>query len=64
MLDRIFTMFKTDSVNKITFTTQMIGSIMKLIDTEFEGDTYSKNQAIDSIIDILQSQKSKNPDGS
>jgi hypothetical protein len=63
MLDKLFLMFKTDAVNKITFTTQMVGSVMKLIETEFAGDDTSKNAAIDSLIAMLQSQKIKKADG-
>lgn len=63
MLDKLFLMFKTDAVNKITFTTQMIGSVMKLIETEFVGDDTSKNVAIESLIAMLQSQKVMKADG-
>lgn len=58
MLESIASFFKNYSIHKVAFITTIASNIMKAVEQEFSQDTNAKNEAIDTLIGILQSLKS------
>ena len=57
MLDKLFEVFGSKGVHRISMLCGIASNILKAFETEFKDDKSAKNAAIDTIIDLLQKHK-------
>lgn len=58
MLEKLFSIFNSSSIHRISFVVSLASNIIKAIDQECATDTNAKDTIIDVLIALLQKSKS------
>lgn len=59
MLDVLFNLFKSNNLSKLTSVLGMIENLISTFEAEFAEDKNAKDAALDTIIKLLESHKTK-----
>lgn len=59
MLDILFNLFTSNKLSKFNSVLSIIENLIVTFEQEFEQDKNAKNAAIDTVIQLLESHKSK-----